>query len=213
MIKNKPLISIIIPVKKINDYIYENVEHSLKMEYKNFEIIILPDNASNVKFKKTKIIPSGNVKPGEKRNLGVKHAKGEIIAFIDDDAYPRKDWLTNAIKGFKDKSIAAIGGPGVTPPKDSLSQKISGAIYEYGSLNYNYRYTSGKKQEIDDFPSCNLLIRKPIGSSSMKLIFFAFLFLASNKPLPNPGPMSINSLLLKSKLKYFVTLTKASFSE
>ena len=160
MIKNKPLISIIIPVKKINDYIYENVEHSLKMEYKNFEIIILPDNASNVKFKKTKIIPSGNVKPGEKRNLGVKHAKGEIIAFIDDDAYPRKDWLTNAIKGFKDKSIAAIGGPGVTPPKDSLSQKISGAIYEYGSLNYNYRYTSGKKQEIDDFPSCNLLIRK-----------------------------------------------------
>ena len=52
MIKNKPLISIIIPVKKINDYIYENVEHSLKMEYKNFEIIILPDNASNVKFKK-----------------------------------------------------------------------------------------------------------------------------------------------------------------
>jgi len=160
MIKNKPLVSIVIPVKEINDYIYENVEHSLKMNYDNFEIIILPDNASNAKFKKTKIIPSGNVKPGEKRNLGVKHAKGEIIAFIDDDAYPRKDWLTNAVKMFEDKSISAIGGPGVTPSKDTISQKISGAIYEYGSLNYNYRYVPGKKQEIDDFPSCNLLIRK-----------------------------------------------------
>ncbi len=46
------------------------------------------------------IIPTGPVGPPLKRDIGAKKAKGEIIAFIDDDAYPRKDWLINAVKNF-----------------------------------------------------------------------------------------------------------------
>jgi GT2 family glycosyltransferase len=89
-------------------------------------------------------------------------SSGEISAIIDDDAYPVKDWLKNAIHHFNDPAVAAVGGPAVTPPSDSLSKKISGWIYESPlvSSKFIYRYKPSPIQDVDDYPTCNLIIRK-----------------------------------------------------
>ncbi len=110
------------------------------------------------------IFPTGHVCPADKRDLALKYAKGEILAFIDDDAYPAKDWLKCAIEDFEDNSVAAVGGPSVTPFNDSLRQQASGAIYSsyLVSGNFIYRYIPGKKREADDLPSCNFLVRKSV---------------------------------------------------
>ncbi len=111
-----------------------------------------------------KIIPTGEVGPAQKRDIALSHTKGEILAFIDDDAYPRKDWLKNALLHFKDESVAAVGGPAITPPDDSLLQRASGAVYSCALVSgkYTYRYISKHKQEVVDYPSCNFFIRKTI---------------------------------------------------
>jgi GT2 family glycosyltransferase len=44
------------------------------------------------------------------RNLGVDAAKSEIIAFIDDDAYPSEHWLADLVPAFDDPEIGAVGG-------------------------------------------------------------------------------------------------------
>lgn len=156
-------VSIIIPVKEINDYIREAISYILKLNYKNFEIIILPDKISKEKFEKTRIISTGNIGPSEKRDIGVKNSKGDIIAFLDDDTYPKKDWLDNALKNFNEE-IVAVGGPGITPESDSLLQKASGYILssKIGGGGLTYRYIAGKKKFVDDFPSCNFLIKKSL---------------------------------------------------
>ncbi len=52
-----------------------------------------------------------NSGPALARNLGIKHAKAELIAFTDDDCVPQEQWLKDLICAFpKDKSCAAIGG-------------------------------------------------------------------------------------------------------
>ena len=96
--------------------------------------------------------------------MALGYAKGEILAFIDDDAYPRKDWLKNAMENFKDQDVAAVGGPAITPGEDSIRQKASGLIYSsfLVSGEYVYRYLPKKKREVDDYPSCNFLVRKSI---------------------------------------------------
>jgi GT2 family glycosyltransferase len=94
----------------------------------------------------------------------MKYAKGEVLAFIDDDAYPTKDWLNSALENFKDKDVAAVVGPAVTAPNDTLRQKASGAIFSsfLVSGRYNYRYIPKRRREVEDYPSCNFLVRKSI---------------------------------------------------
>ncbi len=94
----------------------------------------------------------------------MQQARGEILAFIDDDAYPQSCWLKNAAEYFKDNDVAAVGGPAVTPGSDSLRQKASGAVYSsvLVSAKFVYRYLPGRKQEVDDYPTCNLLLRKSV---------------------------------------------------
>ncbi|MGB9831672.1 MAG: glycosyltransferase [Fervidicoccus fontis] len=158
-----PMVSIIIPCKEVDNYTKECIDYCKKLDYENYEIIVLPDE-QNESIEGVKIIPTGNVTPGKKRNIGIKNASGEILAFIDSDARPEKSWLRNAISYFKDPEVAAVGGPGITPPEDSLMQKASGYIlssFMVGGLSSRYK-SSGEERESDDVHSCNFIARKSI---------------------------------------------------
>ncbi len=160
-------VSIIIPVKEINDYIRESIPEIVNMDYENYEIIIFPDTATGERFPRTTIIPTGEVGPAEKRDLALKHAKGEILAFLDDDAYPERGWLKKAVRHFDDPGVGGVGGPAVTPANDSILQKASGAVFAswLASGGNEYRYIPGQLREVDDYPTVNLLIRKDVFSA------------------------------------------------
>jgi len=166
-------ISIIIPVKRLNDYLrQETIPAILKQTYRNFEIIILPDKKTKEKFPQTRIIPTyPKTGPADKRDIGAKKAKGEILAFLDDDSYPDKNWLKNAVKIFthhkpsaiSHKLITAVCGPTLTPPHNNLRQKASGYVWSswLGSMGAGtYRCAVSSRREVDDYPTVNFLIRK-----------------------------------------------------
>lgn len=45
------------------------------------------------------------------RNVGIAASSGDLVAFIDDDAYPDERWLRNVVTAFEDDEVAAAGGP------------------------------------------------------------------------------------------------------
>lgn len=156
-------ISIIIPIGEKSDYLEETVHYILEQTHKDFEIIILPNNKiKDFKNKKIKVIETGKINPADKRDIGSGIAKGEVLAFIDDDAYPDKDWLKNALKNFENKEIVAVGGPGLTPKKDSFMQQIGGKILEskLASGTEDYRCKIKKRKFVEDYPSFNFFVRK-----------------------------------------------------
>jgi len=153
-------VSIIIAVKELNDNLKECLKHCLALDYPDFEIIVLPDKEFAYSDRRVRIIPTGNITAPAKRDFALKEAKGDILAFIDDDAYPEKSWLKQAVKNFEDSRVAAVGGPAITPPTDSLMQKASGLVYD--SFGFTYRYRAMSKREVDDYPTCNLLVRRDI---------------------------------------------------
>ncbi|MDD4899077.1 MAG: glycosyltransferase, partial [Candidatus Omnitrophica bacterium] len=138
------------------------------LDFADFEIIILPDGESAFPVINGKapvrVIPTGAINPARKRDIGMKEAKGEILAFLDDDAFPVSNWLKCALENLADPLVAAVGGPAVTPRTDSLRQRASGRVFAslLVSGKYIYRYLPRKKQEVDDYPSCNFLVRKNI---------------------------------------------------
>ena len=167
---NTPRVSVVIAVKEPNGNLKRSIDACLNQDYENFEIIIVPDEASAVldtAFKhheKIIIVPSGSVNPSIKRNIGASKSSGEILAFLDDDAFPYHDWMSTAVRQFGNENIAAIGGPGVTPSGSSLRERASGSIYASPLVSgiYRYRYVPHRYQEVDDYPSCNFFVLKGI---------------------------------------------------
>ena len=164
--KEKPFISIVIAVKADNPYLRQSVQRSLEQDYPKdrYGIIVLPDEAIDSFDPSVRIIPSGPELPAIKRNLGVENAKGEIIAFLDDDAYPRENWLSELAGNFTDERLAGVGGPGTTPQEDTFWQKVGGAVYESKMMSggYSYRYLVDRRRMVDDYPTCNLALRKDV---------------------------------------------------
>jgi GT2 family glycosyltransferase len=148
----KPFFSIIIPVRKINPYLEETIEKLKKQTFKQFELLIITDEIS------------GSANPSEKRNLGAKKAKGQYLAFLDDDSYPSKNYLKNAFNIIKKHpNFAGICGPCLTPPKDDLFKQASGLVWSswLGSGGAGiYRNSVQSARFVTDFPSVNLIIKK-----------------------------------------------------
>lgn len=79
-------------------------------------ILVLDPDQDLIDFYKSripgciKIFVSNSGGLSNARNAGVKNAKGEIIAFIDDDAVADKDWLRNLVINYDDQRVVGVGG-------------------------------------------------------------------------------------------------------
>lgn len=156
--------SIVIPVRSINDFLKESISQIKKLEHKDFEVLIVVDYEEKYPFNddRFKILVSGPISPGEKRNFAVENSIGDVIAFLDDDAYPTKEWLTHAEKIFSDEGVYALGAPAMTPVDAPFLEKMSGKVLEskLASAGTVYRHTPMAAQLIDDYPTVNLFVRK-----------------------------------------------------
>ena len=148
----KPIFSIIIPIRKKNDYLNQTLFWLKKQTLKNFEILVITDKIS------------GSANPSEKRNLGAKKAKGDYLVFFDDDSYPSKNYFKNAFKLInKYPSYASFCGPCLTPPKDDIFKQASGLFWSswFGSGGAGvYRNSVKPSRFVNDYPSVNLIVKK-----------------------------------------------------
>lgn len=95
-----PLISIIIPVYKVEKYIHRCIDSVLNQTYKNIEVILVddgsPDNCGIIcdeysqKDERIRVIHKKNGGLSDARNAGINTVSGEYIGFIDSD-----DWIEN----------------------------------------------------------------------------------------------------------------------
>lgn len=118
-IQNNCLISIVIPVYNREHLILQSIESVLSQSYKNIEVIIVDDastdkteevvcaiNDTRINYFRQNV----NKGPSVARNLGVKKAKGELIAFLDSDDEWYADKLEKQVKIFSelDDDFAAV---------------------------------------------------------------------------------------------------------
>jgi len=93
------------------------------LDYPNYEVIVVIDGSTD---QSREIASSFNVRTivtencglSSARNTGMTAATGEIVAYIDDDAYPDSHWLTYLASTFMTSSHAGVGGPNIAPPGD-----------------------------------------------------------------------------------------------
>lgn len=91
------LISVIIPVYKVEKYIKKCVDSIINQTYKNLEIILIddgsPDNCGKIcdeyakLDERIKVVHKKNGGQAEARNIGLDIANGKYIGFVDSDDY------------------------------------------------------------------------------------------------------------------------------
>ena len=107
---NYPLISIIVPVYKVEKYLKKCIDSILNQTYKNYELILVDDGSPDCcpiicdnyaeKNDRVIVIHKQNGGLSDARNTGIAIAKGDFICFVDSDDYVSEDFcelLLNAV--------------------------------------------------------------------------------------------------------------------
>ncbi len=113
MSQEKALISVIIPVYKVEKYVEKCIQSVINQTYENLQIILVddgsPDNCGKIcdeyakKDHRIEVIHKSNGGLSDARNKGLEIAKGEYIGFVDSDDYIEADMyevLYNLLKQY-----------------------------------------------------------------------------------------------------------------
>lgn len=143
---DKPLISIIVPVYKVEPYIDKCIQSILKQTYNNLQIILVddasPDNSGKICDKyalmdnRIEVIhKSSNTGLSDARNIGISKAKGKYIGFVDSDDYINEEMyedMYNLIEK-KEADICMCNFYNVIDDTKSIKNEDNG-IEEYNKI-------------------------------------------------------------------------------
>lgn len=98
------------------------------------------------------------------RNIGLKHALGDVIAFVDDDAFAHSQWLANLLEPYADPSAGAVGGRALNgqPNEAELGKSEIGRLYPNGTLTGYFAADPGGPVDVDHIIGCNMSFRRVV---------------------------------------------------
>jgi GT2 family glycosyltransferase len=133
----------------------------LEVDYPNFEVIVVNDGSTDstpeiASEYDVRLISTDNMGLATARNIGLDAATGEIVAYLDDDARPDRDWLSYLALTFAREAYAGLGGPNLPPAKSTtmascMAEAPGGPTHVLVS-----------DRDAEHIPGCNMAFRKSV---------------------------------------------------
>lgn len=112
------LVSIIVPIYNVENYLKKCINSLVNQTYKNIEIILVDDGSTDSscyicdeykeKYSNIKVIHKKNEGVSIARNVGIDSSKGDYIFFIDSDDFIENNVIEDLVKNFVDVDIIKI---------------------------------------------------------------------------------------------------------
>lgn len=145
---NNPLISVVIPTHNRKELLQRAIKSVQNQTYENIEIVVVSDGSTDGTDEIMKDIETQDkrisyisYKPGKggnyARNTGINAARGEYVAFLDDDDEWHKDKLEkqiNIVKSDPSIGIVCCGINSITEGADYVTKYIPPATYNSSNL-------------------------------------------------------------------------------
>lgn len=125
-----PLISVILPVYNRAGWVARAIESVLSQTYQNFELLVINDGSTDDTSlvlesyrARLKVLKQAHAGAEAARNLGLKNARGEFVAFIDSDDLWYADRLSSQLLCFNRREVGLVFGNAAlvdyrqTPPR------------------------------------------------------------------------------------------------
>jgi len=168
-----PLVTVVVLTKNSEKYIEKCILSLLHQDFPRqmYEILVVDAGSKDKTLEICRrygvtIIEDLGGTIGHSRNIGVKMARGNYVAFIDSDCIADKRWLHKLVNSIldADESVVAVGGPNLVPEDDSIIGKVISYMQEtfLGSGGSPQSYRINKPRLVYSLANCNALYKREI---------------------------------------------------
>lgn len=127
------MISVVVPVFNTARYLPHVVEALSAQDYphERYELLFVDNGSSDDglevlgRFPEVRVLQEPERGSYAARNLGVREAKGDIVAFTDSDCFPVAGWLRSIEEGFADPQKHVLMGPRIPPVENNWVRLVS----------------------------------------------------------------------------------------
>lgn len=157
-----PRISVVICAYNAAATIGECLTHTCRLDYPDLEVIVVDDGStddtSNIarRHPRARVIEMPHAGLSAARNEGFRVATGELVAYLDSDAYPSPEWPYYLALGLDDDRLGGVGGPNI-PPVEAVLGAHQVARAPGGPVHV---LTADDRAE--HIPGCNMAFRRDV---------------------------------------------------
>ncbi|MGE0592713.1 MAG: glycosyltransferase [Vicinamibacterales bacterium] len=119
-----PSVSVVVCAYNAADTLDDCLTALTGLTYPDVEIVVVNDGSTDAtsaiarRYAGVRVLDTPNAGLSAARNVGLSHARGEIVAYTDADVRVDPDWLTYLVQPFLHSDVVAAGGPNVVPHDD-----------------------------------------------------------------------------------------------
>jgi O-antigen biosynthesis protein len=156
-----PPVSVVVCTHNGEATLAECLQRANALSYPDFEVIVVDDGSSDASAEIARahgatLLETQHRGLGHARNAGIAAARGEIVAFLDDDAYPDQDWLHYVADQLRRGGHGGVGGPNIPPDDDGFVAECVAAA-PGGPI-----HVLVSDREAEHVPGCNMAFRKDV---------------------------------------------------
>jgi O-antigen biosynthesis protein len=154
-----PRVSVVVCTYNGAATLRECLEGLAEVDYPAYEVVVVDDGSTDASAAiaseyDCRLIRTENGGLSAARNTGLTVASGEIVAYIDDDAKPDRDWLKYLAHTFMTTSHAGVGGPNLACAEDGLIARC------VANAPGGPTHVLLSDQEAEHIPGCNMAFRR-----------------------------------------------------
>ncbi|HWP58459.1 MAG TPA: glycosyltransferase [Candidatus Acidoferrales bacterium] len=154
-----PKVSVIVCTFNGSRTLSECLESLSRLDYPDYEVIVVNDGSTDSTARIAhsygfRVITTENRGLSSARNTGLMAAAGEIVAYIDDDAYADPHWLRYLCATLMNSAHVGVGGPNIAPGGDGI---VADCVAHSPG---NPVHILLSDTEAEHIPGCNMAFRK-----------------------------------------------------
>jgi glycosyltransferase involved in cell wall biosynthesis len=129
-----PSMSVVVCAYDAEATIDECLAHTCALDYPGLEVIVVDDGSTDGtrdlvrRHPRARLIEIEHGGLSVARNRGMEEARGDLVVYLDSDAYPPPEWPYYLALGLDGRDVAGVGGPNLPPPSDGPgAQQVAAA--------------------------------------------------------------------------------------
>ena len=163
--------SVVIPTYNRATYIGECIEHLVAQTCTPAEIVVVDASTDRTTESVVRAFPDvvyvrsphGRGTTATSRAMGIERTTGDVVAFLDDDAYPEPDWLEVLVSRYAE-GVAGVGGRAINgqPGEEDEGHDRVGRLNDDGSLTGFFAAVTDGDVDVDHLLGANMSMRRRV---------------------------------------------------